>query len=107
MLKTFNVDLPVTLGESDFHLTARLIEASQHALAAKAKDSRFYMVFYPGCELVPRMRAHVRQNAVTLLDYSKLIDWPDPEYRIEGDLHPTPLAHQRVAQQLAKDVFPD
>jgi hypothetical protein len=106
MLKTLKVDLPPRLNEADYRLTARILEEAQRRLDAKTKDSRFYLLFYPGCQLVEEMTAQFKDPNVNVLDYSNLFPWPDPEYKLQGDLHPTPRAHQRLAQQLAKDLFP-
>jgi lysophospholipase L1-like esterase len=41
---------------------------------------------------------------VNYLDYSRLVDWPDPELTQADKGHPTAQGHRVVAAQLAKDL---
>jgi hypothetical protein len=42
---------------------------------------------------------------IQVLDYRGLWKRNDPAYQIQGDWHPTPLAHKTIAEKLVTDLL--
>jgi hypothetical protein len=104
LLSRFHIDLPPP-AERHFHLTARIIEASAARIAAKAARTRFVVALHPTVKTGGNLKREFADPNVRVLDYAGLWASDDTHYLIEGDWHPTPLAHRTLAGKLVDDVF--
>lgn len=99
-LKTFNVDLP-PIGDQELRITARVIQAARDEFKRKFNSEDFYVLLYPGrkSSLIP----YLEQAGIKYLDYAKVFPFT-PAYHLFQDGHPSPLAHQTLAEQVVKDL---
>lgn len=103
ILRHYRVELPPR-SDAQFLLTARLIEASALRIANIADESHFYVVLHPSVKTGELLKPHLEGTGVEVLDYTGLWSPDDTRYAIEGDWHPTPLAHRTLADKLAADI---
>ncbi len=104
LLGRYHIDLPPTAARH-FHLTARIIEESAKRIAAKAGRSRFVLALHPTVKTGKNLGREFSDPSVGVLDYSGLWASNDTRYLIDGDWHPTPLAHHTLAEKLVEDIF--
>lgn len=101
LLKVLNFDLPI-IGEQELRTTTRIIQTAREEYKRKFKSDEFYVLLYPGDtdKLIP----YLEKAGIKYLDYSKLFVSSMPEYHLYQDFHPSPLAHQTLAEQIVKDL---
>jgi hypothetical protein len=58
----------------------------------------------PGTLLSRRLAAALGRRGVELLDYSRLVDFLQPEYHFAHDWHPTAPTNRVIAEQLVADL---
>ena len=98
------LDYPFSFSSDDFKLVAGMFGEAQKKLVETFPRCLLYVLFFPGSGYSRELIPFLRQEKVPFLDYSGLIDITDKIHYIEHDGHPTPLAYQKVAGQLAKDL---
>ena len=102
-LTRFRGDLP-PLRDPHYALTARIMAKSAAELAARASSSRFYAVLHPHVLTAEKLVPHFAGTDVQVLNYVGLYDRQDPDFMIDKDWHPTPLAYRTIATALVRDL---
>lgn len=103
-------ELPPRYSERDYRLTAKILAESGRRLARQVRLHGFHVVLgqaynAPQLEVLDRMRVALGREGVAVLDYSRLLDWHDPRYRLSDvDYHNSAVANRAVALQLASDL---
>lgn len=100
----YNITFPVSLHEEHIRLTARIIAEARTALHQQFPQVQFYVLLYPGVSRGQDLMPYLAHAGVKYLDYSHLVDWPDPELTLADGSHPTAQGHRTVAAQLAQDL---
>lgn len=102
---------PSGTSEAELELTAALVKECQE-LSRERFDADFSIVFYPELEgrpypdgVLESLKAKLEDKGVRVFHYPQGASWP-PEFRIEGDAHPTPAAHARLSTFLAEGLRP-
>ena len=82
-----------------FALQCAILKKIQESLGAKRSDATFTVVTYPGAE---KNTAQFRAAGLGVLDALPFFPKPPtaPEYSIQGDGHPSALAHRLLAEGL-------
>lgn len=104
LLKRARLDVPLAITERHIDLTARLLAASARRFHQQFGAGRFVVVVFPGSRHAGALSRALQRYGVDTLDYSTLFDASAPQYAIPNDWHPTPRAHQRLAEQLVTDL---
>jgi hypothetical protein len=104
LLRTFRIELPPRITDDHVDLTARILARAARLLRQQLGGGRFVVVAFPGSTLAGRLGAALDARGVELLDYSRLLDYAQPEHHIAHDWHPTPLTNRRLAQRLVADL---
>jgi hypothetical protein len=73
-------------------------------LAARAGSARFYAVLHPHVLTAEKLVPHFAGTDVQVLNYVGLYDRQDPDFMIDKDWHPTPLAYRTIATALVRDL---
>jgi hypothetical protein len=102
--KYFNVNFPLTIGDSQFELTSRMIEEAHKCYQNEFGNENFYVLFYPSYPSCKRIVPYLRRAGIKYLDYAALIDMAKPGNLIELDGHPAPGVHKAIAWQIVKDL---
>jgi hypothetical protein len=91
-------------------LTARLIAASAEQFKREYNDSPFYVVFYPRPDsptLAAALTPHLDRLGVPYLTMHDLFDGLTYEERtVDRPGHPSPLANEMLAAEIARQLFP-
>jgi hypothetical protein len=100
----YHISFPVRIRAEHIRLTARIIAAARTAFHQQFPHAEFYVLLYPGVRRGQDLIPYLAQAGVKYLDYSHLIDWPQPGLTLADGSHPTAQGHRTVATQLAKDL---
>lgn len=102
--KYFNVNFPLTISDSHFELTFRMIEEAYKCYQDEFGNKNFYVLFYPSDPSSRRIVPYLRRAGIKYLDYAALIDLAKPGNLIELDYHPVPNVHKAIAPHIVKDL---
>jgi hypothetical protein len=106
----FGVDLPVRHTAYDYRLTARIFKESSRLLAQQVPLRGCVVVLghvYNDVQLgvSQGIREALAGEGVAYLDYTRLFDTRDPQYRLSGsDYHNSAKANRIIATQLVADL---
>jgi hypothetical protein len=105
------VELPIWYSERDYRLTARLLQESRRVLTKQLGLRGSVIVLAQASNAGERrvmagIRDALVRQGTPYLDYTRLIDSNDPQYRLaEHDYHYSAKANRIVAQQLVADLL--
>lgn len=98
----FDIDIPFRISESHLRLAAAVLEKAKEEFLWQYPKGEFLVVIGPNSTLAARLSAHLTSANVPFVDYSKLLDMEQPEFKIyRTERHPNGLYYQRIAQELA------
>ena len=103
-LKLIKFDLPLAQNERTRDIFSAFLINAQKIYLRKFPKGKFIVVTYPGSQILNTMYSSKAKKELTILDMSKLFAFPSKEYTIEHDGHPRSVAHQVVAQEIAKQL---
>jgi hypothetical protein len=99
----FGIEYP-RINDDHIKLTAEIIEESRDRFQQQFHSDNFYVLFYPGTKKGQEMIPYFENAGIRYLDYSQLLNPNDPQFRLDGDPHPTPKAFKIIAEALARDI---
>ena len=106
----FGVDLPPRYSEGHYRLMARILGESRRLLAEQVRLRGFWVILgqaYTDAQarVMKRAREALAREGVPCLDYVRLFDVGDPQYRLsEFDYHNSAAANRMIAGRLIADV---
>lgn len=106
LFQYFNIYGFQTPTETDLKLTAEVILAARDAFRARFGSENFFVVAYPSPDLpawTDGIMGRLRAGGITVFDYSRLVDFEQPQFHIPRDNHPSALTHRLVGEALARD----
>ncbi len=104
VFRLIHFDWPRRISRRDINLVCSMIEASRDRFKLLFGSDRFYVLFYPGSDLVQKMAPRLASRGISVLDYSHLVNWDDKKYHLPADDHPNPQTHRLIAEQIARDL---
>lgn len=104
-LKYFNINIPLVVSKKHIALTSKIIEESYKGFKFRFPESKFYVLFYPGCRYSAKVIPYLQHAGIEYLDYSALWDKQQRQrYTIGGDRHPSKEAYKYIACKLTADL---
>jgi len=100
-LSFFNYNIPASVSEEDYKLTAALINLAKTEYEKKFHNDGFYVLIYPGEDNT--ICRYLRGSNVNVIDLSSYL--PADSMKIDG--HPTAECYAYVAHQLTKLLCAD
>jgi hypothetical protein len=106
IVRVLKLNYPFHINDDDVKLTAKIIEESKKAFVAQFPGSGFYVIIFPGADphTTEKLISALRTAGINYLDYSRLQEFSQEDYRIAGDEHPSEKWNERLAQIIAGDV---
>jgi hypothetical protein len=111
LLKSFGVDLPIRYTGDDYRLTAKVLKEASRLLAQQLALRGFVVILgqvYNDAQrqVIAGVREALAREGVPYLDYSRLYDTVDIQYRLaESDYHNSAMANRIIAARLATDLL--
>jgi len=105
-----NLELPIWYSEGHYRLTARVLKEWSRLLGEQLRLRRIVVVLAQAYNDTQRrtidgLRAALSREGVPYLDYTQLVDYTDPQYRLaEGDYHSSASANRIIARRLVADL---
>lgn len=107
LLNLTGIDLPLNYSDEDYDLIVLLIKNMQKSFNKRFPDSEFMVYLHPSEIDISMIYNRLLSKKIKVLDLSGLYSKYDPEYIIEGDLHPNGKANSLIAKELAKYIQSD
>jgi hypothetical protein len=107
VLKFLHLDVPPVVTDRHLTLTVRMIGRSAALFRESFGAQRFVVLVYPErwpSAIAGRLASALSREGIEMLDYSSLFGSDRAQYFLPEDRHPTPRAHEAVAEQLVADL---
>jgi len=106
----FHLELPICYTDGDYRLTARVLKEWSRLLVAQLSLRGAVIVLGQAYDDAQRrtlegVRVALAREGLSYLDYTRLIDYTDRQYRLaEQDYHSSVAANRIIARRLAADL---
>jgi hypothetical protein len=111
LAERLDVELPIWYTERDYRLTARVLQESSRRFAEQLHLRGSTIVLaqvYDDVQrgMMDRLREALERERASYLDYTRLVDSSDPQYRLaERDYHNSAKANSIIARRLVADLI--
>lgn len=100
LLRFIEFDIPFRIKEKHIEFTSQIIIESAKEFHQHFPESEFYVLLYPGTRYAHILEKKMEQNGIRCLNFSQFIDLSKSGNTIEGDPHPSPQTHQKLAEEI-------
>lgn len=99
----FKIGYPFYYNQKDRKFIAQMLKQMEKEYLKKF-NGNFYVLLYPTALNYNDLIVELKAKNIKYLDYSKLVDFSDPQYVIKYDNHPRAITNKIVMKQLLKDI---
>ncbi|MEN9640436.1 MAG: hypothetical protein RLZZ262_2305 [Bacteroidota bacterium] len=106
IVKKFELDFPLALGDSHLELVTEMIAESKRAYAQQFGNDEFIVLIYPNYigfkpEDFATFKAKLKAKGIRFVDLSTWLNYGG-EHTLKGDAHPSPATHKMIAGEFIR-----